>query len=264
MDHLIGQSPTQQKRQREEAELALKTETEKRMAAQAAQAAADREADNKRADATAAEAARHNKAMEARPVAGAQPSFQAKEVIGDDGKPTMANFDSRSGGYTETATGKPILHPKPVPSAMEQMDSRKFEKAGPILSSIEELSEKINTQAGLLAKMAGGAAKVQAKSNYNDDVAEYQALVSGFTPLVARSLGHTGVLTQQDVDSVKELFPKPGDSKTLRDRKISRIKTIIGQLEAIEGSGGAPPQAPKAGDGGGWTIVGGVRIREKP
>lgn len=175
------------------------------------------------------------------PRAEAMPSFQAKEVLGDDGKPVMANFDSRTGRYVDPS-GAPIANPRPVPSAMETQDARKFKQADPILRSVEQLSEKINTQQGVLAKMSGGAQKAAAQANYNDDVAEYEALISGFTPLVARALGHTGVLTQQDVDSVKALFPKPGDSKSLRDRKIMRIKSIIGDLEAgAGGTGGADP-----------------------
>ncbi len=73
--------------------------------------------------------------------------------------------------------------------------------------------------------------------NLNDDIAEYEAMISGFTPLIARALGHTGVLTQQDVDSVKALFPRPGDSKSLRDRKVARIEQLMG---AIENPGAAP------------------------
>lgn len=162
-----------------------------------------------------------------------QPSFQAKEVLGDDGKSVMANFDARTGRYTDQS-GKPIANPRPVPSAMETQDARKFKQADPILRSVTELSERINTQEGVIAKMSGGIERQKARVNLNDDIAEYEALVSGFTPLVARALGHTGVLTQQDVDSVKALFPRPGDSKSLRDRKIARIKSIIGELQQDE------------------------------
>ena len=137
-------------------------------------------------------------------------------------------------------TAQPGDVPYRAPTAADTQEARKFRQATPVLNAVSELSEKINTQQGLLAKMAGGAAKVAAQANYNDDVAEYEALISGFTPLVARALGHTGVLTQQDVDSVKALFPKPGDSKTLRDRKIKRIKSILGELEQDAG-GTLPP-----------------------
>lgn len=172
------------------------------------------------------------------PRADAMPSFQAKEVLNDAGRPVMANFDARTGRYIDPESGQAIKSPKPVPSAAETQDARKFKQAAPILGAVSELSERINTQQGAMAKLRGGVEKAKAQANYNDDVAEYEAIVSGFTPLVARALGHTGVLTQQDVDSVKALFPKPGDSKTLRDRKVARIKSLVGELE----SGAVPPQ----------------------
>ncbi len=174
---------------------------------------------------------------------GAKPSYEWASVGGQN--KLLTPDEIRAQGGT-----------KPM-SAMEGMDERKYKKAAPVLASIAELSEKINTGSGLLAKMAGGASKVAAKANYDDDVAEYQALVSGFTPMVARALGHTGVLTQQDVDSVKMLFPAPGDSKTLRDRKLKRVMGIIGELEgATNGPAKPAPSAPPAASGGRIRVVG--------
>lgn len=176
------------------------------------------------------------------------PTYQAKEVLGNDDKPVMANYDAKTGKWIGP-DGQPITNPRPVPSAMETQDARKFKQAAPILSAVSELSEKINTAQGVIAKLKGGVEKAKAQANYNDDVAEYEALISGFTPLVARALGHTGVLTQQDVDSVKALFPRPGDSKSLRDRKIERIKTIIGTLESNANPIQPNAPAPAAGVG---------------
>ena len=139
------------------------------------------------------------------------------------------------------------------PTSTQRDRDTSLKNIDPVMKSISDLSEKINTGKGLIAKAAGGANKVLAEANYNDDVAEYEALIAGFTPMVARAVGHTGVLTQQDVDSVKALFPRPGDSKTLRDRKIARVKFILG----IGGDSPSPaPQqtqpkaggAPKVGD----------------
>ncbi|HYC00456.1 MAG TPA: hypothetical protein VEC57_15065 [Candidatus Limnocylindrales bacterium] len=176
------------------------------------------------------------------------PSFQAKEVLNDEGVPVMANFDARTGRYVGP-DGEPITNPRPVPSALETQDARKFQQAGPILNALSELSERINTQQGLLAKMAGGAAKLAAQANYDDDVAEYTALIESFTPLVARAYGHTGVLTQQDVDSVKAMFPKPGDSKSLRDRKIKRVLEITNSLQNLSSTStqAAVPDRPAGG-----------------
>lgn len=115
-----------------------------------------------------------------------------------------------------------------APTTQERNFEMSLGKIDPIMKSISELSERINTQQGVIAKLYGGAEKAKAKINLDDDVAEYESLISGFTPMVARAVGHTGVLTQQDVDSVKALFPRPGDSKNLRDRKIARVKMILG------------------------------------
>lgn len=134
-----------------------------------------------------------------------------------------------------TGTASPITGQEGQPVGMQptsEMRNRDFAlgRVDPILSGISELSEKINTGNGVIAKIAGGVERAKAQANLNDDVAEYEALISGFTPMIARAVGHTGVLTEQDVQSVRKLFPSPGDSKSLRDRKISRIKTILGAI----------------------------------
>lgn len=126
------------------------------------------------------------------------------------------------------------------PTADQLNRSAAIKTIDPILSGISELSEKINVLNGVIAKASGEVEKAKARVNLNDDVAEYEALISGFTPMVARAVGHTGVLTQQDVDSVKAMFPRPGDSKSLRDRKIARIKTILGAQGTAPAAGGGP------------------------
>jgi len=138
-------------------------------------------------------------------------------------------------------------------SAKESKEDTKkaeqFKSAVPVINAVSELSERINTLQGVVAKAAGTAERAKAELNLNDDVSEYQALVMGFTPLVARALGHTGVLTEQDVQSVRALFPRPEDSKSLRDRKVGRLKNIMLQMPGIEPGafgGGTPEAAPKA------------------
>jgi hypothetical protein len=112
-------------------------------------------------------------------------------------------------------------------------------RSGTVLDALDELSGKINQQDGLLAKASGLFSSAAAKANYDDDVAEYSAVLEGAVPLIARRMGHTGVLTQADVDSVKAMFPKPGDGKSLRDRKIARLRSLMG------GSGGSTSGSSK-------------------
>ena len=130
---------------------------------------------------------------------------------------------------------------------MRNLESGKG-RVRPLLESVVELSERINANQGLYAKMAGGAAKIAAKANLDDDVAEYQAMVTAFTPLWARALGHVGILTQVDVDSAREALPKPGDSKSLALRKIARIEKLLG--EDFTG-----PSETGAGGGAGATYA---------
>ena len=133
---------------------------------------------------------------------------------------------------------------QPETAFMRNMDAGKG-RATPLLESVVELADRINVNQGLYAKMAGGAAKVAAKANYDDDVAEYQAMVTAFTPLWARALGHVGILTQVDVDSAREALPKPGDSKTLMQRKIARIEKILGAT--ITGSAASTTESGRDG-----------------
>jgi len=135
-----------------------------------------------------------------------------------------------------------------------------FAKVQPIINGIAELSEKINTGRGVVAKVFGYVEKAKAQANLNDDISEYNSLVSGFTPLVARSVGHVGVLTEQDVQSVRKLFPDPGDSKSVRDRKVARLKQIFGAVRgATEEAttktfGGTPsPAGAAVPDAEGWS-----------
>ena len=173
------------------------------------------------------------------PREGPQSSYQSKEVMGPDGRLVLANFDARTGRYTDPATGKPIENPRPAPSDSSRQDANKYANARPAIAAVSELSERINTLQGVLAKASGAVEKAKAQVNYNDDVAEYESIVQGYTPLIARAVGHTGVLTEADVQSVRKLFPSPGDSKSLRDRKIARLESIFSALQG----GGAPAPA---------------------
>jgi hypothetical protein len=131
----------------------------------------------------------------------------------------------------------------PNPETTFERNQRASRKAaGTTISAIENLSAKINVNQGVYAKITGAAERAKAQANLNDDVAEYESLIQAFTPLVARALGHTGVLTEQDVQSTRQIFPKPTDPKSLRDRKIARLRSFF-QLEEGEGGAAPPPAA---------------------
>lgn len=159
------------------------------------------------------------------------------------GKPVLANYDSASGRYFDVNTGKTLTGIDP---AGEGSNTNKFSGATAALQAIGELSAKINTQQGLTAKISGAAERAKAQANMADDVAEYQAVVMSFTPLLARMMGHTGVLTEQDVVSTRQILPKPEDSKSVRDRKMKRIEAILGgQAGMVTTTPTEPPSGPQ-------------------
>jgi hypothetical protein len=141
-----------------------------------------------------------------------------------------------------------------APTSEQRNRTANAGRANPVISAMAELSERINVNQGAMAKIQGAAEKAKAQANLNDDVSEYQAVVSGFTPLLARAMGHTGVLTEQDVQSVRKMLPDPMDSKSVRDRKITRIESLLGGGQsAAPASGGqeTPEQRLKRLTGGG-------------
>ncbi len=151
--------------------------------------------------------------------------------------PQLLNRGAGTAQEIRDAQGN-VIGPAPTATQRERSDSQRTVSA--LLDSVGELTEKINTGQGALARISGEAEKLKAKANLSDDVAEYEALVASFTPIWARALGHTGVLTEQDVQSAKQALPKPGDSKSMRDRKLARINKIMSAMAPAPQAGSVP------------------------
>lgn len=171
-------------------------------------------------------------------------------VIGKDGKPVLARRSE--------AVGKTPAPSSPGAAAKAGPD------VGAILDNIQTLSQRINTSgAGPWANVKGRWRGAMAAVNWDNDVSEYTSLVEGMIPMVARAVGHTGVLTQQDVDSVRALFPRVTDNKTLAQNKLKRVRSLMktkAGLAAMAGQdlptmpeGYVPPAAPARGMVVEWT-----------
>jgi hypothetical protein len=139
--------------------------------------------------------------------------------------------------------------------------------ADPVINEIDQLSQQINTGGGgfpegLWTTAKGAGREAASTVNLDNAVAEYTSLVDGFTPLIARAVGHVGVLTEQDVQSVKRLFPTPRDNKQLRDAKVARVRKIMAAIHGDNPDESARPEDKRslsdkiapyisaAGDGG--------------
>ena len=109
IDALIEKSPTQRKLSGEEADRALKTQQEQRAIKTAEQQEADRIADNRRQADTAAETARHNRAIEASGAGAAERSgyFTMTPVYDAQGRPVGAvRLNARTGEITTVQPGE--------------------------------------------------------------------------------------------------------------------------------------------------------------
>lgn len=118
-----------------------------------------------------------------------------------------------------------------------------------ILGQIDQLSAKLIGQVdGAEALGEGARRRAASLINMAPDLVTYEGLISTFTPLMARAVGHNGVLTQIDVDSVKEIFPKNTDDTKTRNAKILLVTDVMNgridrMMEMLKGSYGGPAYA---------------------
>jgi hypothetical protein len=117
-----------------------------------------------------------------------------------------------------------------------------LKRALPVLNEVKALSEQINVVpqeayrglGGAVAKVKGLGREVSTQAGFDPTLQEYQGLIYGFTPMIARALGHVGVLTQQDVESVYRAFPRAGESKEVAARKLARVERLMSGLSEEE------------------------------
>lgn len=99
---------------------------------------------------------------------------------------------------------------------------------------------------GISARLGGATRRGAAALGYNPEARTYAAGVRGFVPLMARALGHTGVLTELDVARTEALFPSPGDTAEEATQKRRILQEIMsGQRKPPFKVGGSTPVAPK-------------------
>lgn len=71
----------------------------------------------------------------------------------------------------------------------------------------------------------------------SDDLRQYETIIQGFTPLFARAVGHSGVLTEKDEARTRMLFPVlsgPGaDTRSEAVRKLQRLQKIMNGQEVV-------------------------------
>jgi hypothetical protein len=80
---------------------------------------------------------------------------------------------------------------------------------------------------GLEARARGAKLAAQAAAGYVPSLRTYKKGVRGFVPLMARALGHVGVLTELDVERSEELFPTEFDTREEKAQKVDLLNDIM-------------------------------------
>lgn len=124
------------------------------------------------------------------------------------------------------------------------------------LPTMRMLAKQMVDLSDVLNQAEGGPATLMQNMNQagqqflhlNDDRKTLSDLIEGFVPIFARMVGHTGVLTQKDVDSVKRILPSFGLSKTEGVRRNQNFMKFIEVADRMGSQLGEinPNQSPQA------------------
>jgi hypothetical protein len=118
-------------------------------------------------------------------------------------------------------------------------------------------------EGGLEARGTGLVRRGASALGYAPEVNTYSKGVRGFVPLLARALGHVGVLTELDVQRTEELLPRPGDTAEEARQKRQLWADIMSgqaQLPFQFGQGGGKPIAYIDDNGDTQSWGGGQRM----
>lgn len=166
------------------------------------------------------------------------PNLHFQIGMGSDGQLVTQGIDPK--------TGK-VVNPN-VTAAPPTMDQRNRKTAldvvTPVFDQMDELVNRINTHKGLYAKASGEAAKLAAKANLDNDVAEYQAILRIYAPVILRAHGLLRPQSEQIEHFITQGAPQPGDDQDLAQRKMRDLRNIGANMSEAYGAGKTPPVPP--------------------
>ena len=158
----------------------------------------------------------------------------ARADVADERRRPSFNFQTIGGNRVavneETLEQTELGPVTPTGGASASGRAGALEAALPVVDLLEELSVEINTATGPTATVRGLGKQARAAVNLDPTASRYQSVLKGFIPLFARAVGHVGILTQQDVDSVRGLFPTLGTSQEIAEANFRDIRRLIAEM----------------------------------
>ena len=160
------------------------------------------------------------------PAPPAAPNLHFQIGMGPDGQPVTMGIDPKTGKVinSNVTAAPPTVDARNRASALEA--------AKPVFDQMDQLISKINTHNGLYATAAGTAAKLAAKSNLDNDVAEYNALLHTYAPVILRAHGLLRPQNDQINAFVNEAAVQPTDNSDLAMRKMRNLRKIGARMAA--------------------------------
>lgn len=96
------------------------------------------------------------------------------------------------------------------------------------VDQLEEMLSGISMASGPVDRLVRGPLNVVgAATQANPDASVYNEARDGFSALVARGLGHVGVLTKEDIREVRGLLPKLTDTREKANKNFLRIREVF-------------------------------------
>jgi len=164
--------------------------------------------------------------------------------VGADGNIVQQGIDPKTGKVVNDNVGAA----PPTTDARNRASAVKA--AAPIFDKMDELVGRINTHSGIYATAAGTAAKLAAKANFDNDVAEYNSVLHTYAPVILRAHGLMRPQNEQIKDFINNAAVQPTDNMDLARRKMANLRQIGAKMAASytqgESTGGTipPPAAP--------------------
>jgi hypothetical protein len=151
------------------------------------------------------------------------PNAAATPIVGADGAPlppapTVAQRNAEAGV-----------------TAGQLAKSQAKQAAAPILQDLGARITSLNagSTGGLWSRAGGVVDSLQGKLGMDPAADLYHTGIRGFVPLFARSVGHVGMLTEQDVQRTELLFPRLGESADVTREKLARLNRIMTGQEPV-------------------------------
>jgi hypothetical protein len=166
------------------------------------------------------------------PTSSSKPGVSDWVKLLTSGQATIANVPAAIRNDVVKAlggSGQQVVTPTQLQKSKDAVAA--FNSATNLLATIESLSKNVVTAqspAGALFQRI--TSSIGAATKLSPQAALYKDTVSAFTSQLARAAGEKGVLTDQDVNRIKQALPQLGDTADIASAKLDTLKNLFAGL----------------------------------